>query len=490
MEKQSGAIHRAKVWQLFGFSLNNVATNLYLWEMTFISYFLTGFVGVGVVMASSLVTSMRIWDGITDPIIGYVVDKTNGRFGKNRPFVVLGQVIMFIMSAVMFFVTPKLPGAARFAAFVVFYAIYIIGYTLQCVVTKSAQTCLTNDSKQRPLLSVFIGIGSALTFTILPYMSYTYLLRKHGYQFDAAFFSEQWMICCAASAIFSAIVIVSLIEKDRNEFYGTGAKVKASFKDYWEILKSNKAIQMLVISASTDKLATQAKSDATVTLIVYAIVCGNAGVSGMLNMYTLIPNMIFVIFIAGLVASKMGLKKSMEISSWGGLICCAGLILLFIFGDPTTLSLPGDGVFTGWSFFTVLFMILTIVYGGFNSVNTNVVITMTADCADYEVYRSGKYVPGMIGTLFSFVDKLVSSLSATVVGLMCAAIGFTQALPDANTEYSTGIFIVGMVGMYGLVLIGLICNIIAMKHYPLTKEKMQEIQEEIAAIKAKNRQIA
>ena len=41
--------------------------------------------------------------------------------------------------------------------------------------------------------------------------------------------------------------------------------------------------------------------------------------------------------------------------------------------------------------------------------------------------------------------------------------------------------------MYGLVLIGLIFNIIAMKHYPLTKEKMQEIQEEIAAIKAKNR---
>ena len=210
----------------------------------------------------------------------------------------------------------------------------------------------------------------------------------------------------------------------------------------------------------------------------------------MLNVYTLIPNMIFIMVVSGFIAAKMGLKKSMQIGSWGGLICCVGLILLFIFGDPTTLSLPGDGVFTGWSVFTVLFMLLTIIYGGFNSVNTNVVITMTADCADYEVYRSGKYVPGMIGTLFSFVDKLVSSLSATVVGLMCAAIGFTQALPDATTPYSTSLFVVGMIGMYGLVLLGLICNVIAMKFYPLSKEKMEEIQEEIAQIKAKNRHSA
>ena len=42
---------------------------------------------------------------------------------------------------------------------------------------------------------------------------------------------------------------------------------------------------------------------------------------------------------------------------------------------------------------------------------------MVADCSDYETYRSGKYIPGIMGTLFSLVDKLVSSLSATVVGI-------------------------------------------------------------------------
>jgi len=197
--------------------------------------------------------------------------------------------------------------------------------------------------------------------------------------------------------------------------------------------------------------------------------------------------MIFIIFIAGLVSAKFGQKKSMQIGSWGALFSCVALILLFVLGDPTTLSLPGDGVFKGWTVFTVLFLVFTLLYNGFNTVCSNVVITMTADCADYEVYRSGKYVPGMIGTLFSFVDKLISSLASTIVGLMCAAIGFTHALPTAETPYSTKLFIIGMIGMYGLILFGLICNIIAMKFYPLSKEKMNEIQEEIAKIKEQNK---
>ena len=108
-----------------------------------------------------------------------------------------------------------------------------------------------------------------------------------------------------------------------------------------------------------------------------------------------------------------------------------------------------------------------------------------ADCADYEVYRSGKYVPGLMGTLFSFVDKLISSLSTTIVGLCCAAIGFKDALPTVDTPMSPAIKAVAMFCMYGLLIIGLVCNLIAMKFYPLTKEKMESIQAEIAEIKKK-----
>ena len=45
---------------------------------------------------------MRVWDGVTDPVIGFVVDKTNGRFGKNRPFIVIGNVIMIITTYILY----------------------------------------------------------------------------------------------------------------------------------------------------------------------------------------------------------------------------------------------------------------------------------------------------------------------------------------------------------------------------------------------------
>ena len=109
---------------------------------------------------------------------------------------------------------------------------------------------------------------------------------------------------------------------------------------------------------------------------------------------------------------------------------------------------------------------------------------MTADCADYEVYRSGKYVPGLMGTLFSFVDKMISSLAGTFVSLMIAAIGFKKIQPTPDTPYSSSIFWVTMICFIGAPIVGWVMNLIALKFYPLTKEKMEEIQIRIAEIKA------
>ena len=89
-----------------------------------------------------------------------------------------------------------------------------------------------------------------------------------------------------------------------------------------------------------------------------------------------------------------------------------------------------------------------------------------------------------MGTLFSFVDKVISSFGTTIVALIYAAIGFRESLPTAETPYSNGILVATLICFIGIPVIGWICNIIAMKFYPLNKEKMAEIQDEIARIKA------
>ena len=151
---ENTGIHRAKTWQMALFALNNTSTNLWLVLLNFVAYYLTGYVGVAVVMATSIMTFMRIWDAITDPIVGYIVDKTDGKFGKNRPFMAAGNIVLVITTFLMFFTTHHLPEEFRFIYFLVIYLIYIIGYTLQTVVTKSAQSCLTNDPKQRPTFGI------------------------------------------------------------------------------------------------------------------------------------------------------------------------------------------------------------------------------------------------------------------------------------------------------------------------------------------------
>ena len=277
----NNGIHRVPLWRVAGFALNNTATNLYLCLMNMVAYYLTGFVGVAVVTASSFAMFMRIWDGVTDPFIGYVVDKTNGKFGKNRPFMVAGNVILLLTSFVLFHVTHRLPESTviRFGFFIVVAAVYYVGYTFQCVVTKSAQPCLTNDPKQRPLFSIFDAAYNVMMFVGFQMYSAS-LVKKYGTFYDAGLFHEMWLTVALISAIFTIVAIISIAPKDRTEFFGTGKAVRVGLKDYWDTLKSNRAIQMLVVAASTDKLAATAKTSA-VTTVMFAVVAGNYALSGL-----------------------------------------------------------------------------------------------------------------------------------------------------------------------------------------------------------------
>ncbi len=474
--KQTTGVHRAKIWQIAGFAFNNTATNMYMFFMNFITYYMVGAIGVGVVLATSFVTIMRIWDGVSDPFVGYMVDKTNGRFGKNRPFMVIGNLTLMLSTFIMFHVSHNMPSAIRFVFFVIIYM-------FQCVVTKSAQSCLTNDPKQRPLFTIFDGIYNTLVFTLLPMFFTGYLLKKHG-DFTLDYFHDAWMMVAPVAFILTCIAVFAISAKDRPEYFGTGKAAKVGVKDYWEVLKGNRAIQMLVVSAGTDKLALTTQGNATVSVIVYALIFGNASLQGAVSAYTSIPTMLFLMFGAGVIATRLGQKKAMMFGTYGSLICCVLSVMLFYMADPSNMSLPGVEGFTGFNFFTLAFLGLWLGFKGFSGISGNIVIPMTADCADYEVARSGKYVPGLMGTLFSFVDKMISSLGSTIVGLMCAAIGFTETLPGPNTPLTPQLKFIGVFCLYGLVIIGLICNIIAMKFYPLTKEKMEEIQDEIARIKS------
>lgn len=160
-------------------------------------------------------------------------------------------------------------------------------------------------------------------------------------------------------------------------------------------------------------------------------------------------------------------------------MCYVGVLVLLLLwkeGVPSrNLSLLSDGS-VSVNLYTVLFIILFgIGYGAYYS-TADMPIPMVADCSDYETYRSGKYIPGIMGTLFSLVDKLVSSLSATVVGIAVSIIGI-QNLPTAETPYSSGMNAVVIILFCIVPMLAWAVTLIAMKGYALTGEKMRQIQE-------------
>ena len=483
---EQNGIHRVPTWRICGFALNNAATNMYMFFMMYISYYLMGFVGVGMIVASSFTMVMRLWDGVTDPFIGFLVDKMNGKFGKNRPFLVIGQVILCVTSFIMVHVTHNLPQAFRFIFFIVIAMLYYIGYTCQCVVTKSAQSCMTNDPKQRPLFAAFDAAFVTLLFAIIgiitPMIANSFM-DVGGYA-STEFFNSLWMMVAGISAVFTVIAVIAIAPKDRSEFFGTGKAVRIGLKDYWETLKDNRAIQMLVLSASSDKLASTAKTSA-VTVAMFACIAGSTLLQSGVTALTTIPCAVIAFLAVSLIAPKIGQKEAMVFGSTGGIVINALLFCLWVFGDPTSMtSNPATGALH-WGFFLIVHVGLSILQAGFQGISGNIVIPMTADCADYEVYRTGKYVPGLMGTLFSFVDKIVSSLAPMIAGVIFAVCGFADHNPVAGDTVTMGLRVGVAFLAFGLIIIGLICNLIAMKFYPLTKEKMAEIQDEIIVIKQK-----
>ena len=478
-------IHRVPLWRIGGYALNNTATNLYMFLMNYVSYYLLGWVGVSMVLASSFSMMMRIWDGVTDPIVGFLVDSADTKFGKNRPFMVAGNLILCVCSFILFHVTHKLPEAARLPFFVVVSAVYYIGYTCQCVVTKSAQSCITNDPKQRPLFASFDGVYNTILFAGLAVVTANMAAKYKdvgGYS-STEFFHEFWLMTAIVSAIFTSIAVFSIAPKDRKEFFGTGKAVKVGIKDYWEVLKNNRAIQMLVLSASTDKLGSTAKTSA-VTVAMFACIAGSTKLQGNVTALTTVPSCIITFLAISLIAPRVGQRKAMIYGSIGGIILNLANAALWLLGDPTTMTQdPASGT-VYFGFFTIAYLVLTCATAGCQGISGNIVIPMTADCADYETYRSGKYVPGLMGTLFSFVDKIVSSFAPMIAGIIFAAVGFTDHNPVEGDPVTMELRIGVAFLAFGLITIGLICNLIAMKFYPLTKEKMAEIQEEVAKIKA------
>ena len=474
-------LNRAKFYQLALFPLNNGATNVYfVLVLNYVLNFGSGVLGMAAVFVSVLITGMRVCDAITDPIIGALIDKTNGRFGKFRPFMVLGNLIMAGSILMLYILTPFIPESMmwlRYLAFIALYFVWVIGYTFQTSCTRSGQTVLTNDPKQRPMFTLFNTVGSLVGMGAMQVLAPVVGKAQGGYN-TAGFFATLTPVGIVVSLALTALAVVGIWEKDQPKYFGVGGqqeKVKAS--EYVQIIRANRPMQRLMVAGAGCKLALAIATHTAVLCMLYGCMMGNY--DGLYLPMMVIGYACSAPFFALTIrtSQKKGQKASLVRYVLVALICYVAVLTLLLWrqGDPAwNLSILGRSGLS-LNLYTILFILFFGVgYGAYYS-TADMPIPMVADCADYETYRSGKYIPGIMGTLFSLVDKLVSSLASLVVTIAVGFIGLSS-IPDQYSPYVPGMNVVVIVLFCVIPMLAWAATLIAMKGYTLTGERMKTIQ--------------
>lgn len=163
------------VGEKVGFGLGDFACNLiYASLSSYLLFFYTNVFGITAAAASFLFLVVRFVDALSDPIIGFFVDKSNTRWGKYRPFLLYGA-IPFAILAVLCFTVPSFGGATKLAYAYITYILLSICYTFVNVPYGSLTAAMTNDQQESVSLTTYrtflANVGQVIVAFFVPFLA-------------------------------------------------------------------------------------------------------------------------------------------------------------------------------------------------------------------------------------------------------------------------------------------------------------------------------
>lgn len=469
---------RAKGWQIAFSQLATAAPMCFYILMTYATYIGNSNYGILVGVTGIIMTATRAFDGIVDPFIAYVMERVNTRFGKIRIFMFAGWAVMAIATSAMCnWGAGHLSGAAGLIFFIVCYLLYIVGYSLAGISTNLIGPVITNDPVQRPVIGVWSTIYGYLTPMIITTVAYVVLLPMYNNEISTPFLAALNLVVITVSLVIFLISCIGVSAYDKPENFegvNAGKDEKVSFRDILDVIKNNKELQRYMLAGCSDKLTQTIGSASVITTMLFGILIGNMSISTIISTVAMLPSILFAIIGAGL-AGKQGNKKTMVQWTWICIILNVIFGLFLLFTDTTSITVAIVP--------TILFFIFMLGNNATKMVVSSATAAMRMDVIDYELYRSGKYVPATISAAYSFVDQLISAFAPAVATLMIGLVGYTTTTPQQGDPLTLGVRIMTVVLYCGFPIIGWVCTIIAMKKFSLTREKMVEIQKAIGAKK-------
>lgn len=465
---------RAKTWQIILVACNALVGMSVYNLIGMASYSASVGYGITTAVVGVILTCTRILDGVTDPLVAFLYDKVDTRFGKLRVLLVSGFVIEAAALWTMFdFMSSKGFG---WAVFTLLYVIYVVGYTITNMTAQTFAAIMTNDPKQRPVIGVWGTAFNYLVPMVLSIVLNMVLLPMYGGEYNQGFLSAAVRVTIVTGALGILLVCIGISAYDKPEYYGgVGRQEKLKVKDIISVLKGNKPLQCYIAAQASDKIAQQTASQAVITTMLSGIIIGNMGLGSMLSVIGMAPSIIFAV-IGARYAGKYGSKNA--IVTWTK-ICmgvAAVMFLFFVVIEPSTIAVMGPTM--------ILYVVFTLALNGSKMCVTTAASSFMADIIDYELDRSGKYVPAVVTGTYSLIDKLISSFSALIATGAVALIGYKSTVPQPGEPATAAIFWMTMAIYFGMPMLGWAVTLIAMKYCTLDREEMVNVQKRIEEKKA------
>lgn len=476
MSETTGKI---KQWQLILAPASACIPTMFIILLTFASYVATGVYGVATVLAGYIITGTRVFDAITDPLIGLWCDRFESKWGRARPLSIIGWAIMSVSVFAMF----KLGlgaglGKLSVLIFILIYLVYILGYTIFNIGAGLVQPIMGKNPKDRAILARGQTVYTTVLSSTISMILAATLMPKHNYKMGLPLFADLCVMVILASAVLIVIthIAVTASGTDVMESYKSMNKDPIKMKDALDLVLHNRDMQMYTIAAASDKLALQTASNSAITVMIFGIIIGNYKFNASLNLVNMFVTLALLFFFVSRLAGKSGLKKANILWTSTSIAMYALMWVFLLCVD--TLQITVNPVLK------VVFIVLYCAMGASKMATSCVSNPLRYDIIDYEFSRSGRYMPALVNTVYSFIDKLISSLASTIVALSVAMIGYTEGMPQATDELTSGVFWVGTFLWLGVPIIGYVCTLVAMRWYKLDKKTMDEVQRKNAELRA------
>lgn len=431
--------------------------------------------GIALAVAGVILTATRWFDGLIDPFLAVWIDKLHTRFGKLRILMLLGLTIRSIAMLMLFV---WFSGRTdNVVLFIVLYMVNIVGNSIFDIAGNMLPAVMTNDPRQRPTVQVWATIYNYIFPTVLAIVSVMIILPMFGNQYTREMLSLTCIINVTVAWVLTLIACIGMTPVDKPEnFMGiTAGGDDVSLKDMGKFLAHNRPFQMYVIAAVSDKLAQQVNSQTIVSTLLFGILIGNIQFGTLLSTFSMLPSIVFAIFGAR-YCGKHGSREATVTWTW---VCTIVAVISVVFCAAIDMRSISTNIVL-----TVVFFVLLLLMNGAKMCVTTANGSMRADIVDFELDRSGKYIPGIVTATYNFIDQLVSSLGVTIATLCVAAIGYVNTVPQPTDAATPAIKFMALFLYFGMPLLGWICTLIAMRFYKLTKQELVGVQKRIAEKKA------